>query len=153
MTTQDTLSKQVAKKKALNNRIAKLNKLIKKEKDPAKKAKRIAKVAELTARRDSLKTKIKDTKTDISVEGVTGEKNRNAAEAAAAKYTPTLDRVHTGVTGYDPTTGNPIRIGENQEVLDRFRNVMEKGMDAPEYQAEREQMSAGLNSNYRTSQI
>lgn len=47
--------------------------------------------------------------------------------------------------------GNPVRIGENQDVLNRYKDLA-KGMTAEQYQAAREQQQKGLNSSLATSQ-
>lgn len=45
--------------------------------------------------------------------------------------------------------GNPVRIQENQALLNRFQDLS-KGMSASEYQATREQAQKGMDSNLNT---
>lgn len=151
-TTEEKISNTQARNQAWRTRLGKLRNKIANATDPAVKAQLQAKYDSIFKKLQAGKARVKDLKGTLNIEGVTGATNLAAAESFADKYTPTLDRVQTGILGYDPTTGNPIRIGENKEVLDRYRSVMEKGMEAPEYQAEREQMSKGLTSDYRTAQ-
>ena len=93
-----------------------------------------------------------------------GADNMNAGDWVIDKFIPpgSLGRISTGLmmqkdpkTGEDvPVTdaqGNPTRIGENQDVLNRYKDLS-KGMSAEQYQAAREQQQRGLNSGLATTQ-
>lgn len=150
--SQDQLAAVIAKQKALRARELKIQQRIKKEKDPAKREALTKRLNSVREQRKAGKGNRKNLQDKVNIEGVTGANNLAAANSLAEQWTPKLDMVDTGVLGVDPVTGNPIRNEENTRMLKKFESIMENGLEAPEYQAEREQMSKGLDSDYRTSQ-
>jgi len=86
-----------------------------------------------------------------------GADNMNAGNYVIDKFikSGSLGRISTGQmmnpdgTPQTDAQGNPIRIGENQDVLNRYKDLS-KGMSADQYQAAREQQMKGMNSGLQT---
>jgi hypothetical protein len=115
--------------------------------------------AEIASKRQAYRERRESARNARAMEPVLGAENMAAATGVVNQFVKegSFGRVDTGIqmnpdgTPKRDANGNPIRIQENADVLSRYKSIADKGLEAPEYQAYREQMTKGMDSNLRSS--